>query len=97
MSDDLISRKALMKAMKEIRLDNIKDVKAWIEAELLIERAPAIFDKEKVIEELKSWAKASHDAGIRSSYADLNSKAREYYQESRAYYRAVEIVKKGGI
>lgn len=55
---------------------------------------PATFDKENVIEELKSWAKASHEAGIRSSYAGLGSKAREYYQESRAYIRASKIVEK---
>lgn len=58
---------------------------------------PAAFDKEKVIEELKSWEKASHDAGIQSTYAELDNKASGYYQESRAYHRAIEIVEKGGI
>ena len=62
-----------------------------------IENAPTAFDKEKVIEELKSWEKASHDAGIQSTYAELDNKASGYYQESRAYHRAIEIVKKGGI
>ena len=50
-----------------------------------------------MIEELKSWEKASHDAGIQSTYAELDNKASGYYQESRAYHRAIEIVKKGGI
>ena len=59
--------------------------------------APTAFDKEKVIEELKSWEKASHDAGIQSTYAELDNKASGYYQESRAYHRAIEIVEKGGI
>ena len=62
-----------------------------------IDEVPTAFDKEKVIEELKSWGKASHDAGIQSTYAELDNKASGYYQESRAYHRAIEIVEKGGI
>ena len=61
------------------------------------DRQPTAFEKEKVIEELKSWEKASHDAGIQSTYAELDNKASGYYQESRAYHRAIEIVEKGGI
>lgn len=67
------------------------------ELEDTIAQQPTAFDKEKVIEELKSWEKASHDAGIQSTYAELDNKASGYYQESRAYHRAEEIVKKGGI
>ena len=63
----------------------------------MIKRSSTAFDKEKVIEELKSWEKASHDAGIQSTYAELDNKASGYYQESRAYHRAIEIVEKGGI
>lgn len=63
----------------------------------VIEHAETAFDKEKVIEELKSWEKASHDAGIQSTYAELDNKASGYYQESRAYHRAIEIVEKGGL
>ena len=63
----------------------------------LVEKMPIAFDKEKIIEELKSWEKASHDAGIQSAYAELDNKASGYYQESRAYHRAIEIVEKGGI
>mgnify|MGYP001623359032 CR=1 FL=1 len=62
-----------------------------------IDEIPTAFDKEKVIEELKSWEKASHDAGIQSTYAELDNKASGYYQESRAYHRAIEIIEKGGI
>ena len=61
------------------------------------DRQPTAFDKEKIIEELKSWEKASHDAGIQSTYAELDNKASGYYQESRAYHRAIKIVEKGGI
>ena len=66
-------------------------------AQELIGSQPTAFDKEKVIEELKSWEKASHDAGIQSTYAELDNKASGYYQESRAYHRAIDIVKKGGV
>ena len=63
----------------------------------IVSDQPTAFDKEKIIEELKSWEKASHDAGIQSTYAELDNKASGYYQESRAYHRAIEIVEKGGI
>lgn len=64
---------------------------------VILEEVKTAFDKEKIIEELKSWEKASHDAGIQSTYAELDNKASGYYQESRAYHRAIEIVEKGGI
>ena len=86
MSDDLISRKALM----EGRVENDP-------VRIAATCADTAFNKEKVIEELKAWEKASHDAGIQSKYAGLDGKASEYYQESRAYHRAIEIVEKGGI
>ena len=63
----------------------------------IVEHRETAFDKEKVIEELKSWEKASHDAGIQSTYAELDNKASGYYQESRAYHRAIKIIEKGGI
>lgn len=97
MSDDLISRKALLNRFKYSETDNETD-KAWIcTVRRIIKEQPTAFDKEKVIEELKSWEKASHDAGIQSTYAELDNKASGYYQESRAYHRAIEIVEKGGL
>ncbi len=39
---DLISRNELMEKMAKIELDTEDDVKAWIEAELLVEEAPAV-------------------------------------------------------
>lgn len=63
----------------------------------LIDMQPTAFDKEKVIEELKSWEKASYNTGIARAYSGLDRKASECYQESRAYHRAVEIIEKGGI
>ena len=94
MSDDLISRKALISDMRSRKYID----KALCEIfETVVDEAPTAFDKEKVIEELKSWKKASYNAGIQSSYAGLDGKASEYYQESLAYHRAIKIVKEGGI
>ena len=96
---DLISRKAVIDTIENI----ISEVGVGLtecllkEAKVRIEQLDTAFDKEKVIEELKSWEKASHDAGIQSTYAELDNKASGYYQESRAYHRAIEIVEKGGI
>lgn len=92
--NDLISRKAAIEAIdKHTRDDGTLDD----DISVILEEVETAFDKEKVIEELKSWEKASHDAGIQSIYAELDNKASGYYQESRAYHRAIEIVKKGGI
>lgn len=91
MSDDLISRKFLLECAE---YDNNGRL---IVPYRYVKNAPTAFDKEKVIEELKSWEKASHDAGIQSTYAELDNKASGYYQESRAYHRAIEIVEKGGL
>lgn len=98
MSDDLISRKAFMEYLgledtKENREENVGEIVTLED----FDRQPTVFAKEKVIEELKSWEKASHDAGIQSTYAELDNKASGYYQESRAYHRAIEIVEKGGL
>ena len=77
----------------ELTKDRVENDPVRIAAEC----APTAFDKEKVIEELKSWEKASYNAGIARAYSGLDRKASEYYQESRAYHRAIEIVEKGGI
>ncbi len=99
MSDDLISRKSVLNILKEARVkDSILCSPAFVEMlTQRIKKIPTAFDKEKVIEELKSWEKASHDAGIQSTYAELDNKASGYYQESRAYHRAIKIVERGGI
>ncbi len=103
MSDDLISRKALLEVIDIsfiipiLKMNLRPEHEAVLKIREIIMNMPTAFDKEKVIEELKSWEKASHDAGIQSKYAGLDGKASEYYQESRAYHRAIEIVEKGGI
>ena len=102
MSDDLISRKEALQVLEDVfakyRMSWGRELGGFgAAAQEVIEELPIAFDKEKVIEELKSWEKASHDAGIQSTYAELDNKASGYYQESRAYHRAIEIVEKGGI
>ena len=92
MSDDLISRKSLIENLNKFAPEHYTAL-----VNDLIMKEQTAFDKERVIEELKSWEKASHDAGIQSTYAELDNKASGYYQESRAYHRAIEIVEKGGI
>lgn len=79
--------------VENAREDNIGEIVTLED----FDRQPTVFDKEKVIEELKSWEKASYNAGIQSNYAGLDNKASGYYQESRAYHRAIEIVEKGGL
>ena len=102
-SDDLISRKALLEVIDIsfiipiLKMNLRPEHEAVLKIREIIMKMPTAFDKEKIIEELKSWEKASHDAGIQSTYAELDNKASGYYQESRAYHRAIEIVEKGGI
>ena len=98
MSDDLISRKALLKQfivsdsgrrIPEYDIDNfpitlsIKDVKD------IIRKAPTVFDKEKVIEELDKFTGEEctlHECGIRSERC-----------KPCIAKKAIEVVEKGGI
>lgn len=87
MSDDLISRKEAIDILENMIFEAGKDLsKSYLlqDARERIIRLSAAFDKKKVIEELRA-------------YSGLGNKARECYQESRAYHRAIEIVEKGGI
>lgn len=90
MSDDLISRKALLDRFrygdKEFESD-----KAWICAvRRMIKEQPTAFDKEKVIEKLKRLEKDTFDYYNR--YNDEMT-----FGESAAFRSAIEIVEKGGI
>ena len=94
MSDDLISRKAVIEAVdKHTRDDGTLDE----DISIILEEVKIAFDKEKVIGELRSYEKASYNTGIARAYSGLDNKASEYYQKSRAYHRAIEIVERGGI
>lgn len=88
MSDDLISRKALLNRFKYSETDNETD-KAWIcTVRRIIKEQPTSFDKEKVIEELYRYTAEEcelHECGIRSEYCNVCMAK-----------KAIEIVKKGG-
>ena len=86
MSDDLISRKALLKELREIMDEphSIMFLMGIGVAISVVGRAETAFDKEKVIEELRSEIElVVHDPMI----------AGRYIKKSRA----IEIVEKGGI
>lgn len=89
MSDDLISRKALLNRFKYSEADNETD-KAWIcTVRRIIKEMPTSFDKEKVIEELYRYTAEEcelHECGIRSEYCNACMSK-----------KAIEIVEKGRI
>ena len=90
MSDDLISRKALLDRFRYGDKESESD-KAWICAvRRMIKEQPTAFDKEKVLEELKKHA----DIAIETNEAYGSEVA---LGEWSAYKQAEEIVKKGGI
>ena len=92
MSDDLISRKAVLDILTEERIRNsILASPAF--GEMLAQRIkniPTAFDKEKVIEELKKYA----DIAFETDDAYGSEVA---YGEWTAYKQSAKIVEKGGI
>ena len=92
MSDDLISRKAVLDILTEVRVkDSILCSPAFVEMlTQRIKKIPTAFDKEKVIEKLKRLEKDTFDYYNR--YNDEMS-----FGESAAFRSAIEIVEKGGI
>ena len=102
MSDDLISREAVLEILYDIFNRNYGSLfgHGINKACDVIEHAETAFDKEKVIEELvelrqKEYNDSDEDPEL--------SDAEEIYDEGRsqgrfeAYHRAIEIVEKGGI
>ena len=89
MSDDLISRKALLKELREIMDEphNTMFLMGIGAAMSIIEHADTAFDKEKVIEELKYDKEMSkkYSTGLREQ------------GHVEAFDEAISIVKKGGI
>ena len=83
MSDDLISRKALLKELREIMDEphNTMFLMGIGAAISVIEHADTAFDKEKVIEELRNPDNYTIMAGKHVTTID----------------RSVEIIEKGGI
>lgn len=81
MSDDLISRKALINILKGVDKDGLLTINQIID---FIEDQPTAFDKEKVIEELKGEIELCVTHPLYPG---------RYIKKNRA----VEIVEKGGI
>ena len=87
MSDDLISRKAVIEAVdRHTREDGTLDD----DISIILEEVETAFDKEKVIEKLKRLEKDTFDYYNR--YNDEMA-----FGESAAFRSAIEIVEKGGI
>ena len=88
MSDDLISRKAVLNILTEARVkDSILCSPAFIEIlTQRIKKIPTAFDKEKVMDELKSAENYFYVNGIRiTNFKFIHT------------LTAIEIVEKGGI
>lgn len=86
-NDDLISRKAVIKAVdKHTRDDGTLDD----DISIILEEVKTVFDKEKVIKKLKHVEKDAFNYYNR--YNDEMA-----FGESAAFRVAIEIVKKGGI
>ena len=102
MSDDLISRKAVLNILTEARVkDSILCSPAFVEMlTQRIKKIPTAFDKENVIDELVELRQREYN-----DYDDEPETldGEEIYDEGRsqgrfeAYHRAIEIVEKGGI
>lgn len=92
MSDDLISRKAVLEILYDISDRNYGSLfgHGINKACNVIEHAETAFDKEKVIEELKRLEVNAF--GYYSQYDDEQA-----FGESAAYRAAIEIVEKGEI
>ena len=86
MSDDLISRKALINILKGVDKDGLLTINQIID---FIEDQPTAFDKEKVINEIHiSSAGMAVNMNVSSSYAE------GYIDAAKDI---IEIVEKGGI
>ena len=93
MSDDLISRKAVLNILTEARVkDSILCSPAFVEMlTQRIKKIPTAFDKEKVIEELNNLKDDLIDCN------DLCGECVEIECDQCALEKAIEIVEKGGI
>ena len=92
MNDDLISRKTLLKELREIMDEphNIMFLMGIGAAVSIIEHRETAFDKDKVIEELRSEAERWHESGV--AYDDEREKG-----VAEGFRRAMPIVEKGGV
>ena len=98
MSDDLISRKALLGTERLLMTNTVENnpTAKYILEQVLhdIEHAPTAFDKEKVIDEIKNQLELSDTCAYESDYPTEVS-----YYKGRALGHEIdiEIVEKGGV
>ena len=94
MSDDLISRKALLDRFRYGDKESESD-KAWICAvRRMIKEQPTAFDKEKVIAELNVKADYARDRWLNPTKEGYS----KYWDgKENGFREALEIVEKGGI
>lgn len=85
MSDDLISRKSLIENLNKCAPEHYTAL-----VNDLIMKEQTAFDKEKVIEELRSEASRWHESGV--EFKDENEKG-----VAAGFRLATHIVEKGGI
>lgn len=92
MNDDLISRKTLLKELREIMDEphNIMFLMGIGAAVSIIEHRETVFDKEKVIGELRAEAERWYESGV--AYDDEREKG-----VAEGFRRAMPIVEKGGV
>ena len=93
MSDDLISRKAVIDILENMIFAAGKDLTKVYSLQDVRERVirlNAVFDKEKVIEELRSEAGRWHESGV--EFKDENEKG-----VAAGFRLATHIVEKGGL
>ena len=97
MSDDLISRKAVLDILTEERVrSSLFPSLAFAEIlEQFIKKLPTAFNKEKVIEELKEMA--THSASCKNQCEFGSTEYFDYMGAEVAYKTTIEIVEKGGI
>ena len=97
MSDDLISRKAVLDILTEARVkDSILCSPAFIEIlTQRIKKIPTAFNKEKVIEELKEMA--THSASCKNQCEFGSTEYFDYMGAEVAYKTTIEIIEKVGI
>ena len=96
MSDDLISRRALLEAIDSsfvtpiLKINMREEHKAVSKIWEIIVNMPTAFNKEKVIEELRSEASRWHESGV--EFKDEKEKG-----VAAGFRLATHIVEKGGI
>ena len=100
MSDDLISRKALLEVIDIsfiipiLKMNLRPEHEAVLKIREIIMKMPTAFDKEKVIEELKEIA--THSASCKNQCEFGSTEYFDYMGAEVAYGTAIEIVEKGG-